>query len=682
MFKLNSQYKPTGDQLKAIQRLTDGLNHNTQHQTLLGVTGSGKTFTIANVIKNVQKPTLIISHNKTLAAQLYQEFKEFFPTNSVQFFISYYDYYQPEAYIPQRDLYIEKDADINQEIDKLRLATTTSLLTRSDVIVIASVSCIYNLGSPIEYKKAVAIFRIGQEISKNDVFQRLVEMMYERNEFDFKRGTFRNRGNKIDIYPSYFDIGVSIEIISNKISNIEFFDVISGEYLDTDEAFKLLGPDVANLAILSNSKLEGVVLYPSKHYVFDYTKVQEPIKKIYNDLQLRIDQLKKEGKELEAYRLKQNVEYDIDMMKEIGYCKGVENYSIYFDSRQPGSSPFTLFDYFPEDFLLIIDESHITIPQIRGMYNGDYARKKILIDYGFRLPSAFDNRPLKFNEFVSKCKNTIYMSATPSEYEIQMSGKENIVELLIRPTGIVDPEVEIRKAEGQVVNLIEEIKTTVSKGGRVLVTTLTKRMAEDLSKYLSELQIKVTYLHSDIKTLERSDLLNELREGKYDVLVGISLLREGLDLPEVKLVAILDADKEGFLRSKGSLIQTMGRAARNVNGRVILYANNITKSIKDAVDEVNRRREVQLKYNRINKITPYNITKSIRERILPKLEEPEEGVYKKDIDLSVVISSYRVSGKKEKTKMLKLLRMEMKKEAELLNFERAIELREIIKSLK
>jgi len=683
-FQLASQYSPTGDQPKAIEKLVSGIQKGERNQVLLGVTGSGKTFSVANVIQQIQRQTLIISHNKTLAAQLYQEFREFFPKNSVQYFVSYYDYYQPEAYIPQRDLYIEKDADINEEIDKLRLAATASLLTREDTIVIASVSAIYNIGSPEAYQKAMVLVKKGDKKNYLDLQRDLVNLFYERNDLDFKRGTFRIRGSSIDIYVSYADVGLRVYFNGDEISKFELFNPIDGTLFTNYEYY------LDMLIDYEGTDINKIVLYPAKHYVTDFEEREKSIGLIQADLDQRIKELKAEGKEIEAYRLQQKVNYDIEMIRELGYCKGIENYSLYFDGRTRGAAPNSLLEYFPDDYLLILDESHITIPQVRGMYNGDRSRKQTLIDYGFRLPSALDNRPLKFDEFEERMGQTIYLSATPEEYELQKSGKENIAEQLIRPTGIVDPVVEVRPAENQVMDLVEEIKKTVGNGYRALVTTLTKRMAEDLADYLKEANVKVTYLHSDIDTLERTDILTNLRKGEYDVLVGINLLREGLDLPEVALVAILDADKEGFLRSRTSLIQTMGRAARHIEGRVILYADQRTRSLEMALFEVERRRKIQMEYNEEHGITPQSIKKGIRERILPKGEEEEQDPAKREEsvrhrlgkDLEIMITNYRTMSKKDQKDILRTLGDEMKREAASLNFERAIEIRDQIKKLK
>jgi len=681
-FQLASSYQPTGDQPTAIEKLVAGINNQQHAQVLLGVTGSGKTFTVANVIQQVQKPTLIISHNKTLAAQLYQEFKEYFPKNAVQYFVSYYDYYQPEAYIPQRDLYIEKDADINEEIDKLRLAATTALMTREDVIVVASVSAIYNLGSPKTYKNAMALVEVGKGEGLQKLQAQLVGLYYERNDVDFKRGTFRIRGNSIDIYISSADIGVRANFEGDIVRSLEVFRPIDGAEI-TDYSYY-----IDMLLEVEGTVIHKVVLYPAKHYVMDESVQNQSIERIQADTVKRVEEFEKQGKMIEAHRIKQKVQYDMEMIREIGYCKGIENYSYYFDGRKLGEPPYSLMDYFPKDYLLILDESHMTVPQVRGMYNGDQARKENLVEYGFRLPTAKENRPLRFPEFEERMGYTVFLSATPEEYEMNKAGKANIAEQLIRPTGVVDPVVEIRPATTQVQDLVAEIKKVVDRKERVLVTTMTKRMAEDLSEYLKEGGTRVTYLHSDIDTMDRTDILADLRGGKYDVLVGINLLREGLDLPEVSLVAILDADKEGFLRSRTSLIQTMGRAARHIEGRVILYADHTTHSMQEALFEVERRRKIQLEYNKKMGIMPTSIHKAIRERILPKVEEEGEEAREQKIhamlgkDIEVMTASYRTMPKKEQKSTIDWLIKEMKKEAMSLNFEKAIELRELVKGLK
>ncbi len=659
-FKLKSKFKPTGDQPRAIKQITENLKQDVKNQVLLGVTGSGKTFTMANVIQEVKRPTLIISHNKTLAGQLYQEFRDFFPENAVSYFVSYYDYYQPEAYVPTTDTYIEKEAEINEEIDKLRLAATANLLTRKDVIVVASVSCIYNLGSPVEYGKFVLELATGMKIRLQDVMLRLTDLQYSRNDYEFRRGTYRIRGNIVDLFPAYVDHGIRIEV-DDSITKMYEFNPLTGEMLKV---------------------LDATVIYPAKHYMTDPSTYTDAFAKIRRDLEIQVQKLKVEGKILEAQRLTQRTNFDLEMIQEVGYVNGIENYSTYFDGRKPGQPPYSLIDYFQhaaKDWLLLVDESHITIPQLRGMYNGDQARKKTLIDYGFRLPSALDNRPLKFEEFMRKTNQIVYVSATPDEYEISL-GKENengIVEQLIRPTGLVDPTVTIKPSKGQIIDLISEIQDRVAKKQRVLVTTLTKRMAEELTSYLLEREMKVAYLHSDIVTLERQDVLDSLRSGDYDVLVGINLLREGLDLPEVSLVAILDADKEGFLRSKTSLIQTMGRAARNIDAQVIMYADNITKSMKGAIDEVDRRRKIQLAYNKKHGITPEGIIKSIRAKLVEKKEGED-----KSMEHLISQSKKDVLLPDEKEDVVKRLRSEMKNAAEKLDFETAIAMRNRIREIQ
>ncbi len=660
-FKLKSDYQPSGDQPQAINTLINGINSSTKHQTLLGVTGSGKTFTMANVIAATQRPTLIISHNKTLAAQLYQEFRDFFPDNAVSYFVSYYDYYRPEAYIPQTDTYIEKETDVNQEIDKLRLAATTNLMTRKDVIVVSSVSCIYNLGSPVEYNRYIAEMGVGQTISRSDLLRSFDRIQYERNEVDFRRGTYRVRGEVIEIFPAYEENPLRLYFNGDTISKIAVTDPLNATTI---------------------RELQRAILYPAKHYQASRDTFETAKNQILNDLDLRVRELKKQGKELEAHRISQKTNYDLEIIQELGYCNGIENYSRYFDGRQPGDPPYSLLDYFPDDYLLIVDESHITLPQIRGMYNGDQARKQTLIDFGFRLPSALDNRPLKFDEFGRKINQAIYVSATPNEYEISLS-QGKVVEQIIRPTGLIDPEIDIRPTEGQIDDLIMEVKNRVSKGQRALITTLTKRMAEDLAKYLEEQSINVHYLHSDITTLDRTDILDDLRLGKYDCIVGINLLREGLDLPEVSLVAILDADKEGFLRSRTSLIQTMGRAARHLEGRVIMYADKVTDSMQSAIDEVNRRRKIQIEYNNKHNITPVGITKKLREKLADR-EEQSAPVPKLD---DVVISAIKKAKSgvilpDEKTKIIKFLTREMHESASNLDFEKAIEIRNQIDFIK
>ena len=659
-FKIKSDFKPAGDQPEAIKKLTDALQKDNRHQVLLGVTGSGKTFTMANVIQNVQRPTLVISHNKTLAAQLYQEFRDFFPNNAVSYFVSYYDYYQPEAYIPQSDTYIEKEAEINEEIDKLRLAATANLLTRKDVIVVASVSCIYNIGSPREYGKFVLEIAKGVKIAQKAVVMRLSELQYDRNDYGFRRGTFRVRGESIDLFPAYQDNGVRIDIENDKITDISEFDPLTGDTV---------------------SKEDITVVYPAKHYMTDPRSYHDVFEKIRADLEIRVSELKSQEKELEAQRLTQRTNYDLEMIQEVGYVNGIENYSRYFDGRKPGEPPFTLLDYFDEcskDWFCIIDESHITIPQIRGMYNGDRSRKEVLIDYGFRLPSALDNRPLKFDEFMANTHQMTYASATPNDYEISLSSESGgVTEQLVRPTGLVDPKVTIKQTKGQINDLISEIEKRVKKEQRVLVTTLTKRMAEDLSSFLAERGVKVSYLHSDIATLDRQDELDKLRGGDYDVLVVINLLREGLDLPEVSLVAILDADKEGFLRSKTSLIQIMGRAARHVDAEVIMYADSVTGSMTEAIKEVERRRNIQLKYNKKHSITPRSIQKAIRARLVEEEKEDQ-----KSAEFLMQLQQKEVLLPDERDVLIRRLTAQMREAAGDLDFESAAILRDQVKILK
>lgn len=666
-FKLTSPFKPTGDQPQAIEKLVTGLRGGKKHQVLLGVTGSGKTFTMANIIAALQKPTLVISHNKTLAAQLCQEFREFFPYSAVEYFVSYYDYYLPEAYIPQRDQYIAKEVEINEEIDKLRLSATTSLRTRRDVIVVASVSAIYNLGSPKEYDAAVLTLHLGkvapsegttfkEEMERGNILKRLVELYYERADFDFKRSTFRVRGETVDLWPSYTDRALRLSFsAAGFLRELEKIDPVSGKILE---------------------KIPSFTIYPAKHYVSNRSTYQSAFAQIKEDLSLRKKELEKAGRLLEAHRLEQRTLYDLDLLAETGYCPGIENYSRYFDRRAPGEPPYTLLDYFPaEDFLLFVDESHMTIPQIRGMYEGDLSRKKILIDYGFRLPSALDNRPLKFAEFLQRITQAVYFSATPGEWEINQSNS-GLVEQLIRPTGLLDPEIEIRPTQNQVDDLIKEIKLRTEKKERVLVTTLTKRMAEDLALFLKERGIKVAYLHADVKTLARTDILEDLRRGSCDVVVGINLLREGLDLPEVSLVAILDADKEGFLRSEVSLIQTMGRAARHISGKVIMYADNMTGSIRRAVGEVERRRRVQLTWNKAHKIVPVGIQKSLRPRLIEKKTEEVP------LELKMTAEKFLGLNPAERKSFLELLEKSMNEAAAVLSYELAAKYRDRLRELK
>jgi len=635
-FKLVTDMKPKGSQPQAIKELVEGLKRGEQFQTLLGVTGSGKTFTMANVIERVQKPTLVLAHNKTLAAQLYGEFKEFFPDNRVEYFVSYYDYYQPESYIPEKDQYIEKDADVNPKIEQMRLSATASVLSREDTIVVASVSCIYTVGDPRDYMALGYELRKGNKVSRNDIVGHLIDMQYERNDIDLKSGRFRVKGETIDLVPGYQDNIVRIEMFVDEIEKISEIDRITGELKEN---------------------LDYVFVYPAKHFVIAEDKKKRAIEAIKQELEGRLPQLDM----LEAHRLKQRTLYDIEMIEETGFCKGIENYSRHFDGRKAGAKPYSFLDYFPKGFLMFIDESHRTIPQIHGMHHGDYSRKKTLIDYGFRLPSAFDNRPLTFDEFSNYMKNVIFVSATPGDYELGISGQ--IAEQIIRPTGLVDPPVEIRSTKGQVLDLISEIKNTTKRGDRVLVTTLTKRLAEELSEYLAEKDIKTRYLHAEIETLERSEIIRQLRLGDFDVLVGINLLREGIDIPEVGFIGILDADKEGFLRDHRSLIQIIGRAARNVNSRVVLYADTITESIKMALEETNRRRNIQLEFNKKHGIVPTTIVKPVKEKL-------------------VDVKDVKHIPKKDIPKMIVGLELEMRIAADNLDFEKAIFLRDKINRLK
>jgi excinuclease ABC subunit B len=663
-FELVSNYKPSGDQPQAIKQLVDGLKSSDKFQTLLGVTGSGKTFTISNVIQQINKPTLIISHNKTLAAQLYSEFKSFFPNNAVEFFISYYDYYQPEAYVVKSDLYIEKDFSINEEIDRLRLKATTSLIEgRKDVIVVASVSCIYGIGAPDEYAKQIIFIKKGDKIDRKKFLRELIDIYYVRNDADFSRGTFRARGDVVEIIPAYQnEEAVRIEFWDSDVENISIIDAVTGKTLN---------------------EVESIPIYPAKYFVTDRSKMQKAIYDIEQELAERLEVLRKEEKYLEAQRLEQRTKFDIEMMKEIGYCSGIENYSRHMDGRVPGSRPFNLFDYFPDDFLLIIDESHVTIPQIRAMYNGDKSRKQTLVDYGFRLPSALDNRPMKYEEFMEMLNQVIFVSATPTDYELELSGGV-IVEQIIRPTGLLDPEIEVRPIKGQIDDLIEEIRKRTLLKERTLVTTLTKKMAEDLSDYLDKIGIQVRYIHSDIDSLERVEILRDLRLGEFDVLVGVNLLREGLDLPEVSLVAIIDADKEGFLRSARSLMQTAGRTARNANGRVIMYADIITDSMRKTILETNRRRKLQQEYNEKNGIIPATIYKSMEDILsstsiadIRKKEEKETYGFTK-----VAEPVLKYMNKEQKEDLIEQLTQEMYKAAKDLEFEKAANLRDEIQKLK
>lgn len=647
-FKLHSEYKPTGDQPSAINQLVAGINSGEREQTLLGVTGSGKTFTMANVIEKTQKPTLVICHNKTLAAQLYEEFKNFFPDNAVHYFVSYFDYYQPEAYVPRSDTYIEKDSDINEEIDRMRHAATDSLLSRRDVIIVASVSCIYGIGSPSDYASLSIKLTKGERRVRDKFIRQLTDIQYQRNDIDFHRGTFRVRGDVIDVFPAAEEVAYRCEFFGEELDTITKLDPLTGEVL---------------------SKPDKVTIFPSSHYVTPQDKLKDALVKIERELEERVAQFTKEDKLLEAQRLKQRTRFDIEMLEETGFVKGIENYSRYLTEREEGEQPATLLDYYPDDFLMLIDESHMTMPQIRGMYNGDRARKEVLVDYGFRLPSALDNRPLMFTEFERHINQAVYVSATPAEYELSRTPPP--AQQVIRPTGLIDPKIDIRPVKHQVDDLIAEIRETVAKQQRVLVTTLTKRMSEDLTDYLKELNMKVAYLHSEVDTLDRSDILRDLRMGVYDVLIGINLLREGLDLPEVSLVAILDADKEGFLRSEQALVQTIGRAARHENGRVIMYADVITKSIAAAMRETDRRRTIQEAYNKKHGITPAGISKLMSkglERMTPKTEKPK-------IDL-------RKIPKEEYRHLIDDLSSQMHLASANLEFEKAAELRDVIQEIK
>ncbi|MCM3618814.1 excinuclease ABC subunit UvrB [Sutcliffiella horikoshii] len=653
-FELVSGYKPDGDQPTAIAEIVEGLKNGKKHQTLLGATGTGKTFTVSNVIQAVNKPTLIIAHNKTLAGQLYSEFKEFFPNNAVEYFVSYYDYYQPEAYVPSTDTFIEKDASINDEIDKLRHSATASLFERNDVIIIASVSCIYGLGSPEEYRDLVVSLRTGMEKERNVLLRDLVDIQYSRNDIDFKRGTFRVRGDVVEIFPASRDEHcIRVEFFGDEIDRIREVDALTGEIL---------------------GDRNHVSIFPASHFVTREEKMKKAIVNIQAELEERLEELREAGKLLEAQRLEQRTRYDLEMMAEMGFCSGIENYSRHLTLRPAGSTPYTLMDFFPEDFLLVIDESHVTLPQVRGMFNGDQARKQVLVDHGFRLPSAKDNRPLRFEEFEKKTAQLVYVSATPGPYELEHTPK--MIEQIIRPTGLLDPIIEVRPIKGQIDDLIGQIHQRVEKNERVLVTTLTKKMSEDLTAYLKEMGIKVAYLHSEIKTLERIEIIRELRMGKHDVLIGINLLREGLDIPEVSLVTILDADKEGFLRSERSLIQTIGRAARNSNGKVIMYADKITKSMDIAINETRRRREIQEAYNLEHGITPTTIKKKVPELIRATFVAEEDGNY------DGKAPTLRPKNKKERQKLIESMEQEMKDAAKALDFERAAELRDLILELK
>ncbi|WP_321285192.1 excinuclease ABC subunit UvrB [Exiguobacterium profundum] len=648
-FALQSEFQPGGDQPEAIRQLVEGVNRGDRYQTLLGATGTGKTFTVSNVIQEVKKPTLVLAHNKTLAGQLYSEFKEFFPNNAVEYFVSYYDYYQPEAYVPSTDTFIEKDASINDEIDKLRHSATSALFERDDVIIVASVSCIYGLGNPEEYRSLVLSLRVGKEMGRDEMLRKLIDIQYERNDIDFQRGRFRVRGDVVEIFPASRDEHcMRIEFFGDEIDRIREMDPLTGEII---------------------ADRDHVAIFPASHFVTRDEKLQKAIVNIEAELEEQLEKFREEGKLLEAQRLEQRTHYDLEMMREMGYCSGIENYSRHLNLMPEGSTPYTLIDYFPEDFLLVADESHVTLPQVRGMYNGDQARKQVLVDHGFRLPSAKDNRPLKFDEFEKKVSQAIFISATPGPYELEHT--PNMIEQIIRPTGLLDPTIEIHPIKGQIDYLMDQIRERIKRDERVLVTTLTKKMAEDLSDYLREAGIKVNYMHSEIKTLERIEIIRDLRLGKYDVLVGINLLREGLDIPEVSLVTILDADKEGFLRSDRSLIQTIGRAARNANGHVILFADKMTDSMASAIEETDRRRSIQQAYNEEHGITPQTIRKDVRGVIRATVEAEEEA-----------LESLSTMKPAEREAAIAKLEEEMKQAARDLQFERAAELRDLILELK
>jgi excinuclease ABC subunit B len=649
-FEVISPFKPSGDQPQAIEKLANGLNSGQRYQTLLGVTGSGKTFSMAHLVARVNRPTLVLSHNKTLAAQLYEEFKELLPNNAVGYFVSYYDYYQPEAYIPQRDIYIEKDASRNDDLDRLRLSATSNLVSRRDVLIVASVSCIFGLASPMDYKKSVIPIAVGGQWDREDLIKRLIELQYARNDIDFKRATFRVRGDVLEIHPSYEEFAYRIELFGEDVTAITAVNPLTGEVLRDETA---------------------VFIYPAVHYVVPEDRVAAAVTAIREELDLRVMSLRNQGKLLEAQRLLARTKYDIEMIQEVGFCSGIENYSRHLDGRQPGQRPYTLIDFFPPDFLLLVDESHVTLPQIKAMYNGDRQRKEVLVEHGFRLPSALDNRPLKWDEFDQIVGQTVYVSATPSKLELERSAGE-VVEQVIRPTGLTDPEIEVHPAQGQVPHLLAQIQSRVAHGDRVLVTTLTKRLAEDLSAYLQESGIKTRYMHADVHTLERTEILADLRRGEFDALVGINLLREGLDLPEVSLVAILDADKAGFLRSETSLIQTIGRAARNVNSKVILYADSITPAMRAAMDETERRRKLQTAYNLANGITPETVKKSIRTSLESEIKA------RRTVERAIHADESRL----DNTELIRLLEGEMLEAAQNLEFERAAQLRDKIKQLQ
>ena len=649
-FEIVSNFKPQGDQPAAIDHLVGGIREGRKFQTLMGVTGSGKTFTMANVVQQIKKPTLVISHNKTLAAQLYEEFKELFPNNAVGYFVSYYDYYQPEAYIPQRDIYIEKDASRNDDLDRLRLAATSRLVSREDVLLVASVSCIFGLGSPDHYKKSVLPIRVGVETDRDEMLRKLIDLQYARNDIDFKRATFRVRGDVVELFPSYEEFAYRLAFFGDEIESIDAVNPLTGEVIGSETE---------------------IFIYPAVHYVMPEDRIGAATAAIKEELEGRVMTLRGDGKLLEAQRLIARTKYDLEMIAEVGYCSGIENYSRHLDGRPPGAKPHTLIDYFPEDFLLVIDESHVTLPQIKAMYNGDRVRKEVLVEHGFRLPSAMDNRPLKYDEFENMWKNVVFVSATPGKLELEYTGGE-VVEQVIRPTGLVDPQIDVKPAQGQIPHLLNEVKERVERGDRVLVTTLTKRLAEDLSAYLQEAGHRTRYMHSEIQTIERVEILNDLRKGDFDVLVGINLLREGLDLPEVSLVAILDADKAGFLRSETSLIQTIGRAARNVNARVILYADTVTPAMRNAMDETDRRRVIQEAYNTEHGITPRTVEKALRQSMESEIKArrtAREALDKHDDGF-------------DKTELINLLEEEMLQAAQNLEFERAAQLRDKVNELK
>ena len=655
-FRLNAPFGPKGDQAHAIEKLGEGILRNERYQTLLGVTGSGKTYTMAGVIERVNRPTLVISHNKTLAAQLYREFKDFFPDNAVEYFVSYYDYYQPEAYLPATDTFIEKDFSINDEIDRMRLSATSSLMEREDVIVVATVSCIYGVGNPRVYKKMRLMLETGAEYDRDFIFRKLVEIHYSRNDYEFTRSTFRARGDVIEIFPSYSNNALRVELFGDEVERIYLFNPLSGEVME---------------------ERRSVIVYPASHYVVEQESMGDAVQKIEEELQERYEYFLSRNKLLEAQRIKTRTEYDLEMMREVGYCNGIENYSRHIFNRDKGERPAVLLDYFPDSFIIFIDESHVTVPQIGGMYEGDRSRKLTLVEHGFRLPSALDNRPLYFEEFSNMVNQAIFVSATPTNYEKEKSIQ--IVEQIIRPTGLVDPEILVRESRYQIDDLIKEIRERVKRKERVLVTTLTKRMAEDLSQYLANTGIRVTYLHSEIHTIERVDILRDLRSGQYDVLVGINLLREGLDLPEVSLVAILDADKIGFLRSTTSLVQTIGRAARNINGTVIMYADRVSEAMREAIEETNRRRKIQQEYNQMHGIVPRSIKKGIVDLLQKKQKEREDISHQ---DLSIISRQYNLLNPVQRKKYLRELEHEMLEASKDLNFERAIVFRDEIERLK